>query len=287
MNVKQVIIIEGLANALLMGVKLSIGLMTGSAAIISDAVHSLSDMANNALALLAITIAGQPHDDKHHYGHRKFEHLAVFFLAVMLAVMAFEIAINAVRNYGEVVQQSTTGLLVLTLVLICNIALTSWQHHWARTLGSDILEADAKHTLSDVLTTLAVIAGWQFAAYGFYWADTLAALAVAVIVLVLSMKLILKAVPVLVDQSDHTPGSIAAEIGKLGMVDEVRKVRARNTLDGNYADVTVSINPQTTTLKAHNISEDIERLLRDKFALHDVVVHIEPSAELKPSDSAA
>lgn len=277
MNVKTVLIVEGLTDVLLMGIKLAVGITTNSTAIISDALHSLTDLANNVIALIAIRIAEQPSDDKHHYGHRKFEHLAVFSLAVLLAVVAFELVLNAIRNYGEPVQHSDIGLVVLLVALGFNIALTVWEHYWAKRLDSDLIDADAKHTLSDVLTTIAVIGGWQFAALGYYWADTLMAIIVAIIVLVLAVKLLLRAIPILVDESKHTPSVIAAEIEKISLVDEVRKVRARNTRDGNYADVTISIDPKTSTVNAHHITEKIERLLKSHFDINDVVVHVEPS----------
>ncbi|MFT6407928.1 MAG: cation diffusion facilitator family transporter [Arenicella sp.] len=277
MNVQKVLILEGLTDLLFMVVKLTVGIITNSSAIISDALHSLTDLANNVIALIAIRISEQPSDDNHHYGHRKFEHLAVFSLAVLLAVVALELVLNAIRHFGQPVHQSAAGLFVLLFALGLNIALTSWEHYWARRLDSDLLEADAKHTLSDVLTTTAVIVGWQFAALGYYWVDTLAAILVAIIVLILAVKLLLRAIPILVDESKYKPDTIAEQIKKVGLVDEVRKVRVRNTRDGNYADVTISIDPETSTLNAHHITEEIELVLKNQFNINDVVVHVEPT----------
>ncbi len=100
MQVKTVLIVEGIANLVMMGLKLSVGLVTNSAAIIGDALHSLTDMANNVIAYIAVGLSEQPSDRDHHYGHHKFEQIAVFALAVLLAVVAFEIIINAIRSYG-------------------------------------------------------------------------------------------------------------------------------------------------------------------------------------------
>jgi cation diffusion facilitator family transporter len=142
---------------------------------------------------------------------------------------------------------------------------------------SDLIEADAKHTLIDVLTTLAVIVGWQFAALGYYCVDTLAAIIVAIIVLALAVKLMLRATPILVDASKYAPETIASEIKKVDLVDKVRKVRARNTRDGNYADIIISIDPKTSTLNAHHITEEIELIMKKQFNISDVVVHVEPT----------
>lgn len=277
MNVKTVLVIEALTDIVLMTIKLTVGLITNSSAIISDALHSLTDLANNGIALIAIRLSEQPSDAGHHYGHRKFEHLAVFSLAVLLAVVAVELVSNAIRNYGEPVAQSGIGMVVLLVALACNIGLTAWEHYWARRLDSDLLQADAKHTLSDVLTTIAVIGGWQFAAMGFYWVDTMMAIVVAIVILILAFRLLLRAIPILVDASAHAPDELAAEIEKVVQVDHVRQVRARNTKDGNYADVIISVDPTMPTVNAHQVTEEIESLLRRQFDIHDVVVHVEPS----------
>ncbi|GGZ97911.1 cation efflux system protein [Arenicella chitinivorans] len=277
MKVKTVLIIEALTDIVLMMIKLTVGMITNSSAIISDALHSLTDLANNGIALIAIRLSEQPSDADHHYGHRKFEHLAVFSLAVLLSVVALELVSNAIRNYGEHVAQSGIGMVVLLVALGCNVALTAWEHYWASRLDSDLLQADAKHTLSDVLTTVAVIGGWQFAALGYYWVDTLMAIVVAVVILVLAFRLLLRAVPILVDASQHPPAELAAEIEKVGQVERVRQVRARNTKDGNYADVIITVDPTMPTVNAHHVTEQIEALLKRQFDIHDVVVHVEPS----------
>ena len=87
MQVKTIIIIEGLADIAMMLAKLWVGLSTNSAAIIGDAIHSLTDLSNNIIALLALRLSEKPSDSDHHYGHRKYEQLAVFAIAVMLAVI--------------------------------------------------------------------------------------------------------------------------------------------------------------------------------------------------------
>lgn len=277
MRVKTVLIIEGLSDFVMMTIKLVVGISTNSAAIISDALHSLTDLSNNVISLIAINLSEQPEDDDHHYGHRKYEQLAVFILAVLLVVVAIELILNSFRNYNEVVEQSHLGLIVMTLALLINIVLTVWQHYWATRLDSDIIAADAKHTLSDVMTTVAVIAGWQFAANGYYWLDTAAALLVAAVILVFAGKLFGRVVPILVDYSKHSPAELADSLQGLDAVSDVRRVRSRNTRDGCLADVTVTIDPNLSTTDAHLITEQIEQLLADRFNIKDVVVHVEPS----------
>jgi cation diffusion facilitator family transporter len=277
MQVRTVIIIEGLADLVMMLTKLAVGLSTNSAAIVGDALHSLTDLCNNIIALIALRISEKPSDADHHYGHRKFEQLAVFSLAVMLAVVAVELVINAISHAGESVSHSDLGLVIMIATLIINIGLTVWQHYWAKRLDSDLLNADAKHTLSDVLTTIAVIVGWQLAARGYAFFDTLIAVIVAAIIFYMAIKLFLRAIPILVDHSSYNPEDIERVVGAVEQVQAVRRVRARTLRQGGSADITISVDANMSTDQAHAVTELIEQTVYKHFGLDDVMVHVEPS----------
>ena len=277
MNVKSVLLIEGGLNLLIMLVKLGVGISTQSIALISDAIHSLSDLGNNIIALIASHVSMQEADDNHHFGHGKAEQLAIFTLAVLLVVVAIEIVINAVRHYGSFVTQSHLGLALMVAVLCINIGLTAWQHFWAKRLKSGLLEAEAKHTLSDVFTTVAAIVGWQFGVYGLPWVDTLVAIIVAGLVIYLGFTLLKKSTVFLMDSSTLSPRQIRDAVMQLTEVVGVHKVRAREHHDKKFADLTILVNPHYTTVQAHQVSEHVEQLLLERFGIDDVVVHIEPA----------
>jgi len=276
MQVRTVIIIEGLADIVMMVTKLVVGLSTNSAAIIGDALHSLTDLCNNFIALIALRISEKPSDADHHYGHRKFEQLAVFALAVMLAVVAVELVINAISHFGEEVSHSDLGLVIMLLTLAINVGLTVWENYWAKRLDSDLLHADAKHTLSDVLSTIAVIVGWQLAARGFALADTLVALLVAAIIFYMAIKLFLRAIPILVDSSLYHPEDLKRIVGSVDQVEAVHQVRARTLREGGSADIVVSVDANLSTMQAHAVTELIEQALHKHFGIDDVIVHVEP-----------
>jgi cation diffusion facilitator family transporter len=279
MHVRKVLLIEGVTNALVTVGKMTVGLMTGSAAVIADAVHSLTDMANNLFAWLAVKIAESPADNSHPYGHQKFEQLAVFALASLLTIVAFEVIVNAIKRFGQPVEQSMLGLAILILTLVVNVGLTLWERYWANRLDSEILHADAAHTLSDVLTSAVVIAGWQLAATGYYWIDTLFALIVSCIVFYLAFKLFQKAIPVLVDQSRYPPDELKAAVNKIPAVITVGNIRSRDTGKGQVADVTVTVSANLSTFESHQIADNIESVLANKFDIQDVIVHIEPDVD--------
>jgi cation diffusion facilitator family transporter len=276
MYVRKVLIIEGLVNAVISTSKLTIGLLTGSSAIIADAVHSLTDLVNNVFAYIAVKIAEIPPDKSHPYGHQKFEQLAVFTLASILTIVAFEVIVNAIKRLGQPVEQSMLGLAILTGTLIINICLTFWERYWAKRLDSLILHADASHTLSDVLTTVAVIIGWQWAAQGYYWIDTVFALIVSGLIFNLAFRLFQRAIPVLVDQSSQDQDQLIAAVNNISAVKTVRQLRSRNGGKNKVADVTVTVDPNLSTQDSHEIANNIEEILAEKFNIQDVVVHIEP-----------
>ena len=277
-GVRRVVLIEGAINAALLCLKLLVGFATNSLAILADAVHSLSDLANNAIAWVVIRIAHQPPDANHPYGHRKFEILAVFGLATLLAVAAFELALNALRRgqSGTVIDSTPAALALMGLVLAVNLATALWQRRKARELRSTLLYADAQHTLADVFTTLGVIAGWQLAAIGFPAIDALATWVVAGTIFYLSFNLFRRTLPVLVDEVALDPAAIRDTVQGVAGVATVRRVRSRTVGDSAMIDLVVTVDPQLSTLRAHGIADQVERALADRFDVADIVVHVEP-----------
>lgn len=276
-QVRRILLIEGLLNLLMMIGKLIVGLLSHSAAVTADAIHSLSDVANNCIAWLAVKMSSEPPDKEHPYGHHKFEQLAVFFLASLLTVVAFEMMIHAINRIGEPVQQSLTGLIILFVCLCINIVVTVWERRWARKLNSAILHADATHTFSDVLTTIGVIVGWQLAYQGYPWLDTVFAIVISGLIFYLAFKLFQRAIPILVDQRRLDEDSVKSAIHMLDMVNDVTRVRSRSDGRNIIADITVTVSSQIETHESHQIADAIEKLLADKFSVSDAVVHIEPT----------
>jgi cation diffusion facilitator family transporter len=275
-RVRRVLLIEGACNLGVFLAKAFVGLKTGSLALLGDAIHSLADLANNVVALVVVRIASAPPDREHPYGHQKFETLAVFGLAVLLAVLAVEIVIRAADPGEREIAQHDVGLVVMIGALFVNIAVTTWERRWARKLRSEILAADAQHTLADVLVTLGVIVGWQFAARGHPWLDRSFALLVALFVMGLSYGLFRRAIPVLVDGISHEPEEIAGALRRLDGVRSVRRVRSRWAGSNPAVDVVITVAPELSTSRAHDVADEIEKVLLEKFEIDDVTVHVEP-----------
>ena len=271
------LVCEALANLAVMCAKAVVGFHTGSIAVLGDAVHSLADFANNIVAFIAVRIASEPPDQDHPYGHKKFETLAVFGIATLLSVLAIEIILSALDRDPRVITQQRWGLVLMLGVLVVNVAVATWENRWARRLDSDILRADAKHTLSDVLTTVAVIAGWQLAAYGYRWLDALTSIIVAAMIFYLAYGLFQKAIPVLVERSIASPEALSSVASAVSGVQETRRIRSREGGSGPAIELVVSVDRNLSTADSHAIADEIERAISEKFSANDVTVHIEPN----------
>jgi cation diffusion facilitator family transporter len=275
-QVRRVILIEGLANLLVLVAKTVVGLSTGSMAILADAIHSLSDLTNNIIAWIVIHYSSLPADREHPYGHRKLETLAVFILASILVVLAFELALNAVnKEYAKVVS-SGIELIIMLCVLIINIVVTSWQRMWAKRLDSDILHADATHTFADVLITGTVIVGWQLSAMGYAWVDRLCALGVALLIFYLAYGLFRRAIPVLIDEYAIDPVELSELIKPLPGVKKVYKIRSRWVGKTRAVDLVVSVDSALSTEESHAIADSIESQIENHFGATDISIHVEP-----------
>jgi cation diffusion facilitator family transporter len=265
-----------LVNAVVLLAKLVVGLATGSLTVLGDAIHSLTDLANNAVAWIVVRLSSMPPDPEHPYGHRKFETLAVFVLATLLTVLAFQLALRAVEREVEPIASQGWALLVMLGVLGTNVALASWESTWARRLDSTILAADARHTFADVLTTVVVIGGWQLAARGYPWLDSVFAFAVAGLVFYLAYGLFRRAIPVLVDQRALEPDAVTRAVRSISGVRGVRSLRSRWTGSRPAVDMVVTVDANLSTANAHEIADAIEAVVRTQFGVEDITVHVEP-----------
>jgi len=275
-KVQRILLIEGSVNLLVFVAKLIVGLTTGSLAILGDAIHSMTDVMNNVIAWSVVRLSHAPADREHPYGHRKFETLAVFFLASLLVVLAFELALRAITAEQKIIEDSNWALGVMLGVLCVNVALTIWQRRWANRLQSDILKADASHTLADVLTTIVVIVGWQLSAAGYLWLDRLCALAVASLILFLAFKLFQSAAPILVDEFALDPEILTESIEDVPGIRQVSRVRSRWIGSEKAVDLVIGVDAGLSFEDSHQIATDVELHLERKFGIADISIHVEP-----------
>ncbi len=275
-KVQQIIIIEGIYNFIVLILKAIVGFTTGSLAVLSDAVHSLTDVLNNVVIWMVMRVASKPPDHDHPYGHRKFETIAVFALASMLVVLAVELIIHAFTSKAEVPVTEPWALGLMVVVLVMNIGVTIWERHWAKKLDSDILMADAQHTLVDVLTTIMVIVSWQLSTLGYWWIDKLAGIGVAAMVLYFAYGLYKKVFPILVDGYAIDPDELSKAAAEVPGVLEVRQVRSRWIGSKKAVDLRIAVAADLPTVDSHDLAHRVEDHICARFNIVDTSIHVEP-----------
>lgn len=276
MKVTQVLLIEGSINVLITLVKVGVGMHTGSTAILADAFHSATDVANNGIAWITHRIAHKPADRGHPYGHRKFEYLAVFVLAVLLCVIAVELLSYIVSSDSQTPVQSGLSFWIMFAAALGSLAVSGFEFYWGRRLNSKLLDADAKHSLADAGTTLVAVSGWQLSLWGYPWLDSMFALIVVSIVVYLAVSLFRQVIPVLVDAAVVDEKQVIYVATQVPGVIRVEQIRSRSTGTGKLLEIKAIVAADLTTFAAHQIVEQLEEKLASRFNLTDVIVHIEP-----------
>ena len=272
----------GAAVALVV-LKLGTGVASGSLGLVSEALHSGTDLVAALLTFFAIGVAVRPADEGHQYGHGKAEHLAALGEATVLAVFSVAVgALAATRLSGSAdhaVDPAWWVFAVVGLVLAIDLARTVVSLRTAKRYGSEALRSNALHFGTDFAGTLAVLAGLVAATAGFPEGDSIAALFVAVLVLVAASRLIRRNVDVLMDRAPADAEAAArAAIARIDPPVELSRLRLRQAAGRTFADVVISVPPGSAVGQGHAVADRVEAELERALPGSDVVVHVEPGA---------
>jgi cation diffusion facilitator family transporter len=285
-KVRNVLIITLILNIIVLILKAVVGTITGSLSLQADALHSVTDSANNILGLITNHLSSPIPDREHPYGHQKFEAIGALGIAAFLGIACFEIltsALNRVIFGGEPVKISGAQLWVLIIILSINIFVAYYEGKIGKKLGSNILIADATHTMSDVWITISVLLGligiWQSEVWNLPWLqslDYLLAFPVAILVIKSAWEVLKSNLPWLVDQMAIAPELIHEIVMEIPGVINCHSIASRGLL-GRQIFIEMHLIVNTENVKtAHNITEEIETKLEAKFAPVRVLIHVEP-----------
>jgi cation diffusion facilitator family transporter len=277
--VRRVLLGLLVANLVVVGAKLIIGLRTGSLGVLGDAVHSSVDAMNNVLALVVTWIAAREPDEDHPYGHEKFETLGALAIVVFLSITGFELvkgAFGRLSSGGAALHVSAPQLAILVGTLGVNAAVSIFEARRGRDLGSQLLLADAAHTRADVFITIGVIVGVLAARAGLTFVDPIVALAIAVMIGMLAYGIVARSVPVLVDQFATPADTIRRAAESIDGVARAYDIRSRGTEQHRFTELTIAVAGDATVEAAHLLADAVEQRLRAELGFHDVVVHVEP-----------
>ncbi len=260
--------------------KLLYGLFSHSMAMQADGIHSFFDGASNIVGLIGMWFAARPADKSHPYGHGKFETFTAAAIAAMLGIAGYTVArgaINSLQGEGDA-RVGIGSFVVMAITLAVNLGVTTWEAREGRRLGSEVLKADARHTLSDVLVSSGVIVSLILVKVGFEKADGVLALLVAVAIAYTALT-ILRGVGRTLSDAARLPVEEVIAIGlSIEGVAGCHEVRTRGPETSISADLHVLVDPDTTVEHGHGLAHDVEAALRARFPeLADVVVHVEPA----------
>ena len=261
-------------------VKIAFGYASGAISILSDGFHSLTDTASNVVALLGIQVARRPADEDHPYGHRKYETMAAVAIVLLLAVVIVEIARTALGRLrsGRSPEVTTMSFLIMIATLAVNLIVVRYERSAGERLTSEVLIADALHTRSDVLTSIAVIIALVGTAMGFPLLDPLAAALVAVFIGYAGYQIAREASRILSDRIVIAEEDIRAVVMSVPRVLGCHHIRTRGSADHVFLDLHVWMAGRTPLDEAHRLSHDVkDRLMARYPQITDAIIHIEPS----------
>jgi cation diffusion facilitator family transporter len=281
---RRTALVSVFAALLLIVLKLVAGVASGSLGLVSEAVHSGTDLVAALLTFFALGVAGRPPDPGHPYGHGKAEHLAALAEAAILVIASLFISYKAIANLVGAsesdVEARWYAFVVIVVVMAIDTSRTMVSLRGSRRYGSPALEANALHFGSDLAGSTAVLLGLLFTAGGYPGADSLAALFVAVLVLLAAARLMRSNVDVLMDRSPADADAAArAAIGQVEPPVELRRLRLRRSAGRHFADVVIGVPPGAAVGQGHATADEVERAVQAALPGSDVVVHVEPGAE--------
>ena len=272
------------SNSALIVLKIVAGALTGSIAIITEAVHSSIDLMASIVAYLSVRKADEPADESHMYGHAKIENLAAAIEGILILVGAGIIIFEAVRRLAEGAEALHSlgfGIAVVAISTVVNLGVSGYLYGQARAHDSPALEGDAAHLRADALTSLAVLAGLVLVAItGIEELDAVTALVVAGAIVYAGLTILSRSSRVLVDE--------ALPEGELDIVrravedyrgDELvsfHKLRGRRAGSARYIDLHLQFARGTTLERAHAIAHEVQDTVRSRIHTAELLVHIEP-----------
>jgi len=273
---------------LLVSLKAFLVLRTGSLGVLSEALHSALDLLAAVITFLSVRVSDEPADERHPYGHGKFENFSAFVETALLGLTALYIIYEAFDRlffHNVHIQPSITAILVLLVALAIDITRSRALNRVAKKYSSDALEADALHFSTDVWSTIVVIVGiglvWAGETWNLPWlayADALAGLAVAALILWVGSQLGRRTLDALLDVAPKgLQQEIAMAVGRMDGVLDVDRVRVRRAGNRHFVDATVSVARTASLEQVHALSDAIEKRIGE-IVPSDVMVHAEPRA---------
>ena len=279
------------SNSALILLKVIAGSITGSVAIITEAIHSSIDLVASVVAFLSVRKAGAPADESHRYGHEKLENLSAAIEGILILVGSAVIVFEAIRRLirGGHLQTVGLGIAVVAVSLVVNLVVSAVIARTARATESAALAGDAAHLRTDAWTSAGVLVALVLVALtGAQWLDPVMALIVAATIVPTGVRLVLRSTRVLVDEA-LPPAEVneirrtIEEFAARGVVG-YHELRTRRAGSRRYVDLHVQFRRGTSLEDAHRTAHELQEQIAARLKGTDVLIHLEPEDRVRPGE---
>lgn len=280
------------SNSFLIAIKIAAGAITGSIAIITEAVHSAIDLMASIIAFISVRKAAEPADADHPYGHERVENLAAAIEGMLIVIGAGVIVFEATRRLVDATGQVDAlgvGLGVAAFSMLANLVVSTFLYRRASALHSPALEGDAAHLRTDAMTSAGLLVGLGLVEItGIVAFDSITALLIAVAIVVAGIRILSRSSRVLVDEApppeelDRIEAAIAA--AREPEVAGYHKLRARRSGAHRHIDLHVQFRSGTTLERAHELAHKLREAIERAIPYSDVLIHVEPEGSVTPEE---
>jgi len=270
-----------IVNFILSGIKLLAGIFGRSSAMISDAVHSISDVVSTIIVIVGLKLSSKESDSKHQYGHERFESVATLILAFLLFVTGCIIGFDGIKNIINNDFKIPTYFAFFSAIL--SIGVKEWMYWYtikvAKRINSSALKADAWHHRSDAISSVGSLLGITFSMLGLVYMDLIASIVIAVFIIKIAVDIFIESINKMLDSScdEETVEKIEKVVLKTKGVIGIESLKTRMFGNKIYIDIEVSANKYITFLESHNIAHKVHDNVEKKIDnVKHCMVHINP-----------
>ncbi|PKM50440.1 MAG: cation transporter [Firmicutes bacterium HGW-Firmicutes-7] len=260
--------------------KIFIGSVVHSVSITADGFHSLSDATSNIVGLIGIKIAARPIDEKHPYGHRKFETLSGLFISVMLFYIALKTIYFGILRlvYPRPIIISMESVVVLLITIGINLVVAVYEYKKGLVLNSEVLISDAIHTRSDIFVSIGVLISILCIKLGVSPViDAVSAVVIAAFIFHAAFEIFISASSVLVDKRVIDEHTLKQIVMSYSQVKEAHKIRSRGKKDDIFVDMHILTDPGMSIEESHTLMHNIEEKIKEDLNSNiQLIVHFEP-----------
>ena len=267
-------------NILLSLFKALAGIVANSGAMISDAIHSASDVFSTIVVIIGIRLSGKESDKEHPYGHKKSEIIASMFIGCMLLFLGLKTLFNGFTRFVNPQELNITLISLISLILtICiNVFVTMYERKKGEEYNSFILISDSIHTKSDIFISIGVLVSLIGIKFGLpKIIDPIISITISLFILKACYEIFKESIGVLLDRAVIEEEKIIDVLNSFSEIKDIHKIRSRGSENEIYVDMHIMINANTTTEQAHELSHNIEREIKNRINPNcQVIIHIEP-----------